>query len=322
MATNLINNGVELKANFGTVSLNFTWANFSSFVEDVERDTIAEAIGQEALDYFIVNLLTLEGVELKTLQLLQRSVAYLSIYNWSQTALFQFEDKALFLAKTTNGAIPSDKKLRDLRTYCEEKGYNYLDRAIDLLENNLEVFAAYADSPARISNHRAFIKTAAEFSKIRTINNSRLTFLSMYSVMLDVQSERLPNFMTQAYYEIFLEKYLDDDLTADEKKVLPYVQKAVAMLTISEACKSLPVEISAKGLFINRFGNSVDYEQKDAASQAQQDKLQGDYADKGDQALNKLKAYLVDNALLLPGYIAPVVVDIPLNDQCSGLFYM
>ena len=53
-------------------------------------------------------------------------------------ALFQFEDKALFLAKTTSGAIPSDKKLNDLRRTAEEKGFKFLDDAIDLLIDEIE----------------------------------------------------------------------------------------------------------------------------------------------------------------------------------------
>lgn len=319
--SNLINSAAELKANFAGLSLNFSWPNIKSYQEDVERDIIAETIGADALDYFTGNLTGLAGVQLQALTLLQRSSAYLTILRWSQFALFQFEDKALFLAKTTSGAIPSDKKLTDLRSTCEESGFNFLDKAIDLMERNLDLFPSYRDSGIRQSFNQGFMCTAIEFDKERSICRSRLTFLSLFTAMLDIQEDSLPAVMTDAYYQLFKERYLDGDLSADEKKLMPFIRKAVAMLTVAEGCKQLPVKVRANGLFINRYANSVDYGMQDPAGMAQADYLREDHEEKGARWLGKLRAYMIANAGTLPGYTAPVDEDINVNDKCSGLYF-
>ena len=317
---NLINNSAELKAHFAGLSLNFNWPNIKSYEEDVERDVIAETIGPEALEYFQGNLDGLTSVKQQVLILLQRSTAYLTVLQWTQFALFQFEDKALFIAKTASGLIPSDKKLIDLKAKCEELGFNFLDKAIDLMERNLDQFPDYRDSAIRLSFNTGFMKTGIEFSAQRNISNSRVTFLSMYAIMLEVQDECLPGAMTPAYYDLFKERYLDDDLSPDEKKLLPLIRKSVAMFTIAEACKQLPVQIKANGLFINKYLNSIDYAMKDPAGLAEKQFLQDDHEEKGSRFLGKLKDLVTELGGTLPGYIAPVVVDVQVNCKESGLY--
>lgn len=317
---NLINSSADLKANFGSLSLNFTWANIASFVADVERDIIADTIGDAQLAYFAGNLTGLSGVPLQVLTLLQRAESYLSILNWSQTALFQFEDKALYLAKTTIGAIPSDKKLRDLRDHCEEKGFNFLDSAISLMENNLVSFGPYAASANRQQASQGFIRTAIEFNRQRSISNSRLTFLSLVTVMLEIQDTRLPDIMTPEYYALFQTRYLSDALSPAEKALLPLVQKAMAMLTIAQACLQLPLKISSKGILVNKYQGRTDYDQQDPADLAQAQFLQDDHLDKGERALSKLKKYLETNAGNIPDYRAPLIDNTCVNSKHNAFF--
>ncbi len=317
---NLLNNKEDLKANFSGIDANFNWESIKSFVEDVERDIIAETIGDDALGYFRGNLTGLEGNPAKALQLLRRSVAYLSMLRWSQTALFRFTDKALYVSKSTDGAIISDKKLRDLRNHCEEAGFNYLDKAIAIMESNLESFPSYSDSGVRQNLLKGFIKTAHDFSLQRSINNSRITFLSMSTIMLDIQEEYLPNVMGADYYEEIKEKYLDGDLNSDEKKLLPLIKKAVALLTVAQACKDLPIKLSDKGLFINRYNSSSDFDQADPAAAARAQYLSDDHQDKGQRKLAELQAYLIKNVADLPGYISPATNISSHNDEHSGTY--
>jgi hypothetical protein len=262
MAT-LINDIIDLKANIGAIDANFTWKSMQSFVEDVERDIIAETIGDDALAYFANHPTLATGVYPKVYVLIKRSEAYLSILKWSQTALYRFTDKALVVAKSTEGVIISDKKLRDLRNYCEETGFNFLDKAITLMEAHLDQFTDYADSAVRQTMMRGFIKTAADFDLQRSINKSRITFMSLSAIMIDVQDERLPLIMGDVFYEGFKERVLDGDLTINEKKLLPLVKKAIAFHTLARACNELPIKITDKGLLINRYNDTREYDQAD-----------------------------------------------------------
>jgi hypothetical protein len=317
---NLINNAAELKANFGSLSLNFTWPNISSFAGDVERDIIGAAIGTDALSWFTDGLLTLDGISKQALTYLQRAVSYLTITKWSQTALFQFEDKALFLAKTTTGAIPSDKKLYDLRRYCEEEGFKFLDKALDLMENNLASFTQYRDSDTRQALNQGFIKTAIDFSAQRNINNSRLTFLSMFYFMIDIQEDKLPELMTPEYYALFKERYMAGTLADGELKLLPLLKKGVAMHTVAAACKQLPVQFTSGGLFLNKYDSRADYGTQDPADASRLQYLADDHSEKGDRFFSKIQVYMAANAGDLPGYVLPVVTDVNVNCEHNGIY--
>lgn len=321
MAT-LISSVDNLKANLGAIDANFNFASIKSFVEDVERDIIAETIGDDALAYFLAHLTGLDAVPARVLQLLQRAEAYLSVLKWSQTALFRLTDKALYVAKSTDGAIISDKKLRDLRNYCEESGFNFLDKAIALMEANLDSFTDYADSGTRQTLMQGFIKTASDFNEQRRIDNSRLTFLSMHAIMLDVQDEVLPRTMGADYYAAFKERYLDDELTADENKLLPFIKKAVAFLTISRACNELPIKVGSKGLLINKYNDTREYDQADPADAARAQYLSDDNKDKGERKLLELQNYLLANAGNYAGYTAPLINVNSINSCNSGTFML
>ena len=321
MAT-LINNKVDLKANMGAIDANFTWESIKSFIEDVERDIIADSVGTDIIDWYLAHLDGLDGAQLKVYQLLCRAEAYLGIYRWSQTALYRLTDKALYIAKATDGAIISDKKLRDLRNYCQEEGFNFLDKAIRLMEASLMDFPAYADSMERLELLKGFIKTAAEFNLLRSIDNSRLSFLSMYAIMLDEQDDYLPRYMGDDFYDGFKERFLDGDLSAEETKLMPLIKKAVAMLTIARASKELPVKFTARGLFINKFADTREYDQQDPAEAARLQYLADDTFEKAERKLIELQNYLVAKADLFPGYIAPLPDTTILNSACDGIIIL
>ncbi|HVW97501.1 MAG TPA: DUF6712 family protein [Mucilaginibacter sp.] len=322
MAT-LISDIATLKSNFSGIDANFSWASIKSFVEDAERDIIADAIGDEAVTYFQENPNLNDATFQKARSLIMRAEAYLSVLRWSQTAVFRMTDKSLYVAKSSDGAIISDKKLRDLRNYCEENGYRYLDKAIATMEGAIDTFAAYRDGEARQATLQGFITTAADFNAQRRIDNSRLTFISIGAMMLDAQDEYLPPVMGAAWYVDYKSRYISGGLTVAEKKLLPIIKKAVAFLTISRACRELPVKVGAKGLLINRYNNSNEYDQQDPADAARADFMVDDNQDKGQRKLDELKNFLVANATDYPDYIPPATPDVTENDDpCSGIYSM
>jgi hypothetical protein len=318
----LINDAATLKANIGSIDANFTWGAISSFVQDVERDIITEAIGPEALLYFEGNLTLSDPTFQKALQLMQRAEAYIAIFKWSQFALYRITDKSLYVAKNGDGVIISDKKFRDFKTAAEEAGFNFLDKAIAVMEANLTTFAAYAASGTRATLMQGFIVTAADFHLQRSIDNSRLSFMSMHQIMLDVQDDFLPDILGAAYYPVFLDSFLDGDLTSDELKLLPFIKKAIAFLTVSRAVKQLPAKITSKGIMINKYNDNREYEQQEPAELARIEYLSDDSLEKGQRKLYDLKNFLVANSSLYPNFILPVTVTVTPNCADSGTFLM
>ncbi|MBS7565154.1 hypothetical protein KHS38_12135 [Mucilaginibacter sp. Bleaf8] len=314
----LLNSTEELKAHFATVDGNIKWPSFKSFEEDAERDVIEPAIGQDTIDVLTGNAGTLDGVKLQALELLQRSAAYLTVLNWSQTSTFRITDQALYISKGNDGVVISDKKLRDFRSHCETAGYNFLDKAIDLMERNLVLFPSYADSGVRQEQMKNFIRTAIEFSAQKNIRNSRVTFLAMRETMLDVEDHYLPVAMG-AYYPVYKERFLDDDLSQPEKVLLPMIRKAVAFLTIAGS-GDLPLQFTADGIFVSRLNSSMDFEQRDPADQARIQYQLDDLRDKGMRKLNELRTHLIDNATAYPDFQFTAAPDVEVNSKDSGLF--
>ncbi len=318
----LINDVPTLKANLGSLDANFNWPSISSFVQDVERDIISDAIGDDALAYFEGNVTLNNATFQKALQLLQRAEAYLAVFKWANFAIYRITDKSLFIAKNSEGVIISDKKFRDFKLFSEEQGFNFLDKAITLMEANLDTFAAYRDSGTRATTRLGFINTASDFNTQRSIDNSRLSFMSMHQIMLDVQDDYLADILGAAYYPVYKERFLDNDMSSAEQALLPLIKKGIAYLTISRAVKQLPAKITAKGILINKYNDNREYEQAEPAELARIEYLSDDSREKGERKLYEVKNYLVNNAASFPDFIVPLTATVTPNSRNSGLFIL
>ncbi|MBE7178185.1 MAG: hypothetical protein INR69_17415 [Mucilaginibacter polytrichastri] len=314
----LLHNTDELKAAYGAIDANFTWSNIESAVNDAETDHIEKTIGPEELTTIAGDA---TGDRAKAKELLVKACAHLSIYIWSQTALYRLNDASLSVAKDSGGVIISDKKLRDFRNYSHDKAFGYLDEAVFLMESRLADFPAYADSKERMDIRWTFIPTAIDFKRMVRSNLTRPALLSYLPVMQDAENQHLPLVMTPAYYEIFKERYLDGELSPAELKLLPMVQKASAHLTLCRVYED-PTVTGDDGTMVSRLGNSIDYEQRDPASAQLLAQLAGRQQENAEAALRMVKMYLQRNASDYPDYNPPVRASVEVNSKCSGLFIL
>jgi hypothetical protein len=315
----LLSNETELKANFASLDVNANFSGFKSYVEDAE-DTLADIVGYHVINSLADQKESEDPVVKRAVSFMSRAVAHLGIYIWSKTAMYKITEGVLMLVKSEKGAIISDKKLQDLHGYCQDTGYNFLDRAIKVMEGNLAKFPIYASSDERMSARRYFIQTAGDFSAYHSIGNSRITYQSLLPVMADVEERFLPVYMGEEFYMNYKEAYLNETADSDFKKLLPFIKKAIVLLTVSESFNRLPVQLKASGLFIDSFTSTTEYEQKLSPDLTEKERLRAYYFNLGESTLLKLRQYIIKNAALYPEFIPPVNTIISINSKESGLY--
>jgi hypothetical protein len=105
-------------------------------------------------------------------------------------------------------------------------------------------------------------------------------------------------------------------------KLLPLIKKAVAFATIARASKELPVKITARGLFINKFNDAKEYDQQDPAESARLQYLSEDTYEKAERKLIELQNKLMANPSLYPGYEAPATDTTTLNCADDGIIIL
>lgn len=315
----LLSNEIELKANFAALEVNAVFSGFQSFVDDAE-DILAEIVGYHVINFLAEQKETEDPVIKRAVTFMSRAAAHLGIYIWSKTAMYKITNGVLMLVKTDKGAIISDKKLQDLHGYCQETGYTFLDRAIRVMEGALNKFPLYEESEERLKSRSSFIQTAGEFSGYHSIGESRITFQSLLPIMADVEERFLPAYMGEEFYLTYKDAFLNETADADYKKLLPFIKKAIALLTVSESFNRLPVQLKASGLFIDSFTSTTEYEQKLSPDQKEKERLRGYFFGLGESTLLKLRTYLVKNAVLYPEFTPPAAAITSVNAKESGLY--
>lgn len=209
-----------------------------------------------------------------------------------------------------------------------EGGHKALQQAIDYLEDNIdeEVFEPYAVSDQHAAARSLFINDAKTFSKyFRAINSSVVTFRAM----LDAQDQSERRYISKAigedFFDALKEKIIDQDLSAEEKKLLPYIQRPLAHYTIAEAIPVLPIEFDGTNLFVNSlpaYGNSENVESKAAVDQPRLQALMNKCMITADENLKSLIAYLVKNASYFPLFEVPDTYDENINDEERGTYFV
>jgi hypothetical protein len=317
----LLSDKIELKANFAALEVNAEFGGFKSFIDDAE-DTLAEIVGYHVINGLAEAKDSTDPVVKRAVTAMSRAVAHLGIYIWSKTAMYKISEGVLMLVKSEKGAIISDKKLQDLHGYCQDTGYKFLDKAIALMEANLAKFPLWAQSDERLRSRQYFIQTAGDFSAFHSIGESRITYQSLMPIMADVEERFLPVYMGEEYYLTFKELYVEEMASADDKKLLPYIKKAIALITVSDSFNRLPVQLKAGGLFIDSFTSTTEYEQKLSPDQKEKDRLRGYYFNLGESTLLKLRQYLNKNASLYPEYTPAAPGLASINTKESGVYGM
>lgn len=332
----LLKTTLELKSHFSNIENDYEIKTLQSFIEDAENDLVIPEIGQELYDA-VLAAYTLSIAEVPTampakMQILhrhlQKAVSHFALYLSSDSGSFYISDSGYYVSVSAERKPVSDKKMMLFRKGRAESGYKALQHAIDYLEEQIddELFLSYATSDQHTAAREFFINNAKTFSRyFRPVNGSVVTFRAMLDSQNESEQRYLVRILGIDFFEALKEKIIDNDLTAAEIKLLPYIQRPLAYFTVAEAIPVLPIEFDGARLFVNSlpaYGNSENVESKSAPDQTRLSSLMNKCMMTGKENLKRLTAHLVKNAADFPLYVVAEDYDENINDTDRGTYFV
>jgi hypothetical protein len=170
--------------------------------------------------------------------------------------------------RTTSTEQAERSPLWSFRQKREEylmKGMRAIDALYLFLEKNIDDFNDWATSTAYTEFKKYFVNTTALFNDCVRIANSRNTFLQLIPDMATVEELTMKVALGDDYFDELKEKFIDDDLSNDEVKVVAFLQKAIANLTMARAANQLTFKFMTEGIVsISTLNSTADQKENEA----------------------------------------------------------
>lgn len=232
----------------------------------VERDQIKKLLGADIYKNLHDGYTdgTLEGKQLELLDLVQYSLAHLAMVSYMALNQVQLTDAGIL--KADKGAYRY--QVRELKLNFITKGYNGLESILEFLEENKddEKIQELGSFSAVVVTRKFFINSAKEFSQEYNINDSRLTFLSLLSIIKKVEFTLVEKELGTALHDELKEQISTDKLTDDNKLLLEkYIRPAVAHFVAAKAIAERSFKFSGDTISLN-LEELVDDTSKGAAA--------------------------------------------------------
>jgi hypothetical protein len=264
----------------------------------VERDQIKKHLGPEFYKELHGKYTdgTLTDLQKELLELVQFALANLAMLSYMAVNQVQLSDAGFI--KSEQAAFRY--QVRELKLNFIAKGYNGLESVLEFLEehkNHLD-FAKWATSSAAVVFRQFFINSAAEFSKEYNINGSRLTYLSLLSIIRKVEPFLLEPVLGPAFYGELKAEILSGEVKPENTEVLErFIRPAVAHFTVVKALPERSFKFTGESVTLN-LEELVDDTSRGTSVNADAfigEKIKQAFQD-GQAYLVKLKDYLNQNA--------------------------
>lgn len=181
---------------FIPVSAALYFESVQSSLEDAWRlfvlPLLGEALAEEIEAYYKGDAPTI--LQLKALEECQRAVANLAFwYNYTELNV-RISDQGM-QRQESDGSFKQTFKYQEdqLRASFKNKGFNALDRLIDIFDKNRADFPLYEQSPAYALRKSAIVRSTAEVDANYFINKSHLIFLRLKPIFKFVEETVLPS---------------------------------------------------------------------------------------------------------------------------------
>ena len=209
------NNAAELNQ-FIPVSAALYFESVQSSLDDAWRlfvlPLLGEALAEEIEAYY--NLEEPTALQRKVLNECQRAVANLAFwYNFDELNV-RISDQGM-QRQESDGSFKQTYKYQEdqLKTSFKNKGFNALDRVIDLLDKHQKDFPLYEQSPAYASRKSSIVRSTAEVDANYFINNSHLIFLRLKPIFKLVEESGLRAVLGESLYKDLLKAIKDGETT-------------------------------------------------------------------------------------------------------------
>ena len=233
------NDAAELNQ-FIPVSAALYFESVQSSLEDAWRlfvlPLLGEALAEEIEAYYIDEDPT--ALQLKVLNECQRAVANLAFwYNFDELNI-RISDQGM-QRQESDGSFKQTYKYQEdqLKTSFKNKGFNALDRVIDLLDKHQKDFPLYEESPAYATRKSSIVRSTAEVDANYFINNSHLIFLRLKPIFKSVEDTVLQPALGDALYQALTKALKEGTAELGDTTTEEFRQRCASFVVLKSIAK-------------------------------------------------------------------------------------
>ncbi|MDF7810507.1 DUF6712 family protein [Hymenobacter sp. YC55] len=234
----------------------------------------------------------------RLLQLLQSALANLTMVSYLDIAQVHISGAGVQIVSDQNQKTAFQWQIDDLKRNFSRKGYNGLEKALAFLDSHDTHFTAWATSPAARKYHELFISSATQFSQYYNINNARLTYLALASLVQKTEAFALEPALGSDFFDELKEQLATESLTPENKALVEkYLRPALAHLTMAQAIGELGFSLSGNSLELNVYRpDNSNAKESDPGLQKLLD-MKGEQAlEDGERFLRRMRKHLNETA--------------------------
>lgn len=297
----------------------------------VEREIIRKAIGAEQLAAFESSIQgsgsgsgSGSNIFSEAKDLIMLSVANLAMYMWSKTGGVQFSTSGIHRYESNpeaGGGKKSAFQYQEIQAQDEFKsaGYNCMDAALALMDQNLAYFPQFKDSTAFTQYRGSIIYTVDQMEKAYSIGSSYLVFSRLRPLFEETEDfEISPAIGDTLLDKLRAEVLKTENTDAKLQALLPKVRKAIAHFAVADLLRQ-PGELTDRGLIFEGIeAVNSNFRTRKQVSDSQLNMRVSQALKSAVKYLEKLKAFLADNIADYPDYSTHIGVgDNSLNIDSS-----
>lgn len=282
----------------------FTLQAFGDFLERAEEKYIIPFLSRrehEVLQNSYQNgtLSTEQTALLKIVQRVAANFAYLLYLPWANV---QSGDGGLHRIETEKFKPLFKYERGDLKKSCLTAGYEAIEQMLFYLEAKKNDFPSWAASSSYTLANEYFIKNATDFSKYVDISESRYLFFKLKSIISRIETFTIAPILGTTLFEEMKQQNISDTFSAENRKLIPFIQPAIAHSVMADAILELPINIESNGAYTFKFVADDDTSSKQTSADNHLSAYINQQKTIAKVWLSQLTDYLNTNYLLYPKF--------------------
>lgn len=311
----------ELK-NFVPVMGSLDFDSVLPFIARAEQKFIIPLLSKdqytELLDYYHDEDYDASATDALNLLLEQvrRPLAQFTFYLYAAQGNVNVGSAGIMQTHTENSKPAFQWAVEEVKQSYLDGGFEGLNMLEDFLIENIEDYEEWATSAEYPLLYELFINRPKEFNIYFSINNNRRTFMAMRHILKRHNDIKVKNLLGADLWDEIKEQVIDRDISVENEALLAFIRPALVHLTVADAVTELSVKIDEFGITVVSPGSTASaINSRTPAASSMLNDLSRNERVTGEQFLQYLKDYLIDNADDYPLYSVPDEDDSVVNND-------
>lgn len=240
----------------------------------------------------------LDDNQQRLLMRLQSALANLTMLSYLDLAQVQISGAGVQIISDGNQKTAFQWQIEALKVNFSRKGYNGLEKALAFLQQHEDEFTTWSSSDAARKSRGQIIALASQFSEHYSINNARLTFLSLQPLLRKTEAFALEPALGTDFFDEIKEQLAADTLTSENQQLIEkYLRPALAHLTMAQAIGELGFSLNGNALELNIYRpDNSNSKESDPGLQKLLDMKEEQALEDGERFLRRMRKHLNETA--------------------------